>query len=305
MRVSLAFTIFILITSLNPDSAPQCVTRESEQGKPIFTFGTVADVQYCDCNPDGERYFRSSPGKLREAISSFKSYGVGFIVNLGDLIDSGYKSYMPIMDILDSSGIKVYHVTGNHDYYVDGKYLKLLPPLAEHKSGFYSFVYQGFRLVFLNGNEVSIYSTHSKKIIAAANDMISNLRKAGEPNGLIHNGAIGADQLVWLDSQLREAESAAQKVIIFCHFPVWPVNEHNLLNYRQVLDILGNHHNVIAWFNGHNHSGNYGNLNMTHFINLKGMCETEKINSFAIIEVYHNRIWVKGEGREKSQIVAY
>jgi hypothetical protein len=62
---------------------------------------------------------------------------------------------------------------------------------------------------------------------------------------------------------------------------------------------------TAALFAGHNHSGNYGNFNMIHFITMKGMVETEEANSFAIVEVYKNKIWIKGYGREKSQILAY
>jgi hypothetical protein len=69
--------------------------------------------------------------------------------------------------------------------------------------------------------------------------------------------------------------------------------------------VLEGYDNIIAWINGHNHSGNYGNLNSTHFITVKGMVETETTNSFALIEVYKNKIWIKGSGREKSQILAY
>jgi manganese-dependent ADP-ribose/CDP-alcohol diphosphatase len=90
-----------------------------------------------------------------------------------------------------------------------------------------------------------------------------------------------------------------------CHFPIWPENEHNLLNYNDVLSILEKYDNIIAWFAGHNHPGNYGNFNMIHFVTMKGMVETEEANSCAIVEVYKNKIWIKGYGREKSQILAY
>jgi hypothetical protein len=90
-----------------------------------------------------------------------------------------------------------------------------------------------------------------------------------------------------------------------CHFPVYPENVHNLLNYKEVNAILGKYHNVIAWFSGHNHAGNYGNFNMIHFVTLKGMVETESISSFALVEVWYNKIWIKGSGRERGQILAY
>ncbi|MBN2632621.1 MAG: hypothetical protein JXR66_03630 [Bacteroidales bacterium] len=66
-----------------------------------------------------------------------------------------------------------------------------------------------------------------------------------------------------------------------------------------------NYDNIIAWFSGHNHAGNYGNFNMIHFVTFRGMVETAERNSFAVVEVYPNKIWIKGSGREKSQILAY
>ena len=86
---------------------------------------------------------------------------------------------------------------------------------------------------------------------------------------------------------------------------MFPESEHNLLNDKDVLYILKGYTNVIAFFAGHNHHGNYGNLNMTHFVNLKGMVETENTTSFSRVEVYGHKIWIHGTGREKSVILAY
>jgi hypothetical protein len=35
------------------------------------------------------------------------------------------------------------------------------------------------------------------------------------------------------------------------------------------------------------------------------MVDTGDSNSFALVEVYRNKIWIRGSGREKSQILAY
>ncbi|HVN59397.1 MAG TPA: metallophosphoesterase [Bacteroidales bacterium] len=305
MRTIFALLFFAVFSSFLLLRTGSSARKESDQGKPLFSFGVVTDVQYCDCDPADSRFYRSSISKLRAAMKGFRSAKTDFVIDLGDLIDRNFESFRPLMQIFDSSGFRVYHVTGNHDYYIDPKLIRSIPTLKDHKTGYYSVEHKGFRFIFLNGNEVSTYSTHNKKIIDAANTMIGELKKSGEPNGLDHNGALGADQMVWLDDELSAAESSHQKVLLFCHFPVWPVNDHNLLNYRSVLGILGKHHNVIAWFNGHNHSGNYGNLNLTHFVTLKAMCETDAVNSYSVIEVYYNKVWIKGEGREKSQIMAY
>ncbi len=304
MRIILYIIITFILTAFTSAKKMSAVSDTSLQGTPLFSFGVVADVQYCDCPPADNRYYRASLSRLREALTLFRNQQVSFMVDLGDLTDNDFRSVGPVMNILDSSGIKVYHIAGNHDYYVDHRFKKEIPALKYNKKGYYSFSMNGFRMIFLNGNEVSTYSTNNKKINEAARKIIEDLNRAGETNGKTHNGALGADQLMWLQSQLDESAAAGEKVLIFCHFPVWPVNENNLLNYATVMSLLGNYSNVKAWFNGHNHKGNYGNFNMIHFVTLKGMVETENTNAFSVIEVYKNKIWIKGSGREKSQILA-
>jgi len=272
---------------------------------PLFSFGILADVQYSKNDAEGTRYYRNSVGKLREAVKSFEIDSVDFIVDLGDLIDKDYESYKPVMAIIDSSFIKTWHITGNHDYAVDNRLKKKIPQLLSEKDGYYSFVHKGFRFIFLNGNEISTYATTNKSTIKAAEALISSIVSTGGQNGLTWNGGISDLQLQWLNAQLIEAADKAEKVFILCHFPVFPENNHNLLNYDKVLSVLEKHHNVIAWINGHNHAGNYGNFNTTHFVTFKGMVETENTNSFAAIDVYKNKIWIRGSGREKSMILAY
>jgi predicted MPP superfamily phosphohydrolase len=246
-----------------------------------------------------------STGKLREAMNSFRSDSVYFVVNLGDLIDHDYSSYKPVLDILDSSGLKIYHLTGNHDYSVDPRYKKRLPLPQPSKEGYYSFVVGSFRFIALNGNELSTYASNSKSQIKEAEDYISLLRDSGSMNAFDWNGGVSTKQLGWLKGQLDEAVSKNEKVFILCHFPIYPEGIHNLLNYKDVLSILSNYHNVIASFGGHNHSGSYGNFNMIHFVTIKGMVETENTGSYARVDVYRNKIWITGSGREKSQILAY
>jgi manganese-dependent ADP-ribose/CDP-alcohol diphosphatase len=271
---------------------------------PLFTFGVITDVQYCDCEPAGTRYYRSSLLKLREAVRSFRSDSMAFIVDLGDLIDKDFASYKPVMNILDSSGLKVWHSTGNHDYSVDQKFKKRIPQLENKKYGYYSFIHEAYRFIVLNGNDISTYGTGNKKTVEEAQQIIQKLMSDGEPNGIDWNGGLGEKQMAWFKSQLDESAGKSEKVIILCHFPVWPENQHNLLNYREVLALLEKYNNIIAWFSGHNHAGNYGNFNLIHFITLRGMVETEANTSFAEVEIYRNKIWIKGSGREKSQILA-
>jgi manganese-dependent ADP-ribose/CDP-alcohol diphosphatase len=275
------------------------------QQKPLFSFGIVSDAQYADYEQTGTRFYRSSATKLREAMASLKKDSASFVINLGDVIDRDYSSYKPVMDIIDSSGVKVYHVVGNHDYSVDNRMKKRIPVLTPSKEGFYSFSYHKFRFIILNGNEISTYVSSNKTSVGKAVEYLAMLKNEGAVNALDWNGGISSKQIVWLTQQLDEAVINKEKVFLVCHFPVVPENQHNLLNYKEIIPILEKYHNIIAWLNGHNHTGNYGNFNMIHFVTFKGMVETESDNSFALIEVYRNKIWIKGEGREKSQILAY
>jgi manganese-dependent ADP-ribose/CDP-alcohol diphosphatase len=306
MRFIIALLFLLFFSFLMPDKFRSHESQTSNQDPvPLFSFGLIADIQYCDCDPAGTRYYRSSLVKLEEAVRSFRIDSPAFVVNLGDMIDKDFASYKPVYQILDTAGFKIYSTTGNHDYSVEPRMLKRLPPLQSDKESYYSFNYQQFKFIVLNGNELSTYSTTNKSAIKNATDYIAKLKNNGEINAMDWNGGISSKQILWLTDQLNSAVKNNQKVFIMCHFPVFPENEHNLLNYRDILKVLENYGNIIAWFNGHNHAGNYGNFNMIHFVTLKGMVETELKNSFALVEVYNNKIWIKGSGREKSQILAY
>ena len=300
-----SFLTTIIFCIMSEKSNPGALQSDFQNETPLFTFGILADVQYCDCDPAGTRFYRSSQEKLREAITTFKENPIDFIINLGDLIDSDYSSFKPVLDIIDSSGLKTFHVTGNHDYSVDPRFKKRLPVLSYSSEGYYSFIHENFRFIFLNGNELSSYISNNKTSIKQAEEYLAILKNSGEINAVEWNGAFSNRQLLWLKNQLDEAANNNEKVFLLCHFPLVPYTIYNLLNYNEVLPILENYQNIVAWFNGHNHSGNYGNFNKIHFVTFKGMVETDTSNSFALLNVYKNKIWIRGYGREKSQILAY
>ena len=215
----------IIISFSMPDKNVSEIESAPEQEQiPLFRFGVLTDVQYCECDPAGTRYYRSSLQKLREAVNSFKTDSMAFIVDLGDLIDKEFTSYKPVMNILDSSGLKVWHATGNHDYSVDQKYKKRIPQLENHKEGYYSFNQNEFRFIVLNGNDISTYGTGNKKTVEEAQQLITKIRAEGEPNAIDWNGGLGEKQMGWFKSQLDNASVKNEKVIILCHFPVWPEN---------------------------------------------------------------------------------
>ena len=295
------FVSSLIISKLTGSSDPETLNQGQ---KPIMKFGVIADAQCRDSEPAGTRFYRSSTLKIKQATTSFKEDSVDFILNLGDLIDGDFNSFEKVIQIIESPGIPVYHVAGNHDYAVEHG-LKNKIPVLQTKKGYYSVSKEGFRFIFLNGNEISIYASENKKKIKYAEELINSMKEKSEINGIEWNGGISSKQLKWLNDQIDEAAIGNEKVIVICHFPFFPENVHNLLNYNEVLALFSKKNNIAASFHGHNHHGNYGVFNSIHFITFKGMVETENSNSYAIVELYKDRMVIKGYGREPSRTLTY
>ena len=84
---------------------------------------------------------------------------------------------------------------------------------------------------------------------------------------------------------------------MFCHFPVYPADPHNLWNAEEIISLIEEYSCVKAYINGHNHKGNYIQKNGIHYLTLKGMVETES-NAYSIIHVHQDELKVMGYGRE-------
>ena len=305
MKLFLASFLATIILSIMPETKlPVSFEPDIQDQKPLLTFGILADVQYCDSDPIGSRFYRLSTAKLREAIDTFKNNHIDFIINLGDLIDKDFASYKPLIDIIESSGIRTFHIAGNHDYSVEPKQKKRIP-VNNSSEGYYSFAEKDFRFIFLNGNEISTYISNNKKTIKQAEEYLSEMKKSDAINAVEWNGGLSIQQMKWLKIQLDEAIANNEKTFLLCHFPVAPDNVHNLLNYKEVLPLIENYSNIVAWFNGHNHAGNFESINNVSFITFQGMVETESSNSFAIVYVHKDKIVIRGYGREKNRTIEY
>ena len=94
-----------------------------------------------------------------------------------------------------------------------------------------------------------------------------------------------------------DGEKQKEKVAVFCHFPVYPADPHNLWNAGEIISMFEEFSCVKAYINGHNHKGKYGQKNGIHYLTLKGMVETET-NAYSIIRVHQDELKVTGYGRE-------
>jgi hypothetical protein len=136
--------------------------------------------------------------------------------------------------------------------------------------------------------------------------MLNEFKAQKRKNAQSWNSAIGPDQILWLEKQLIEAAKAGEKAIISCHYPILPDNIHNLWNDREVLALMDKHSNtVIAWFNGHNHAGNYAQHKGVHYITVQGMVDTADSNAYAVLDVLPNALRIHGNGRVPSRLLTF
>jgi hypothetical protein len=107
--------------------------------------------------------------------------------------------------------------------------------------------------------------------------------------------------MTWFDRTCAEARAARRKVIVLAHHPVFPANEHNLWNADEVLALMDRHRHVVAWINGHNHAGAFGEQNGVPCVTMRGMVETRDTTAYATARVLSDRIVLTGHGREPSR----
>jgi manganese-dependent ADP-ribose/CDP-alcohol diphosphatase len=165
-----------------------------------------------------------------------------------------------------------------------------------------SFDHDAFRFVILDTNGVSTYA-HAAGTAerAAAAAELARLEAAKVPQAKPWNGGLSAKQLAWLDRTCGEARTQNRKVIIFAHHPVFPDNVHNAWNANDVLALVDRHANVVAWINGHNHAGAFGERKGVPFLTMHGMVETRDTTAFATAKILKDRIVLTGQGREPSR----
>jgi len=273
----------------------------SESSLAQIQFGVFADCQYCNCETAINRYYRNSLGKLETSIHQFnQNKKIKFVVGLGDLIDRDIASYDSVNAILAHSKHRVYNVAGNHDFGVEKNQLEQVPEKLHLKQTYYSFIKKDWMFIFLNGNEITVNS-NNPEIVKQAEVMLAKLKQENKPNTYEWNGGMSREQINWMEEQLQKAKNINLKVVLFCHYPLLPLEAHTLWNSKEVLAVLEKYDNVKLWLNGHNHAGNYAFQDGIYFVNLKGMVETENENAYAEVSLSDKEITIKGFGREPNR----
>lgn len=280
------------------------VASAAAQDGPLFRFGVIADPQYAPVVPNLElnRYYSNSLWKLSEAIEVFNKEDLQFVATLGDIIDRHWDSYNHILPLYDKLRHEHFFLLGNHDYDIAAEYLTSVTRTVGMEKAYYDFAGGGYRFIVLDGNDVSLFAPPKedpRREVAAKR--LAELEAKGAPNAQTWNGSLGDDQFAWLDETMRKAQTAGEKAIVMGHYPVFPQNQHNMWDSERVVDLLQGFDNFVAYFNGHNHAGNYGEVGGKHFLNFKGMVDTPDQSAYAVVEVYTDRLEVRGFGREENR----
>ncbi|KAL9674133.1 hypothetical protein QQ045_030403 [Rhodiola kirilowii] len=215
----------------------------------FFSFGMISDVQYAHI-PDGRsfigvpRYYRHSILVLQRAVCKWNEHqSLKFVINFGDIVDGfcpkdqSLKSVQKVINEFEKFDGPSYHMIGNHCLYNLSRD-NLLPQLKIRGSegcAYYDFSPSpGYRIVVLDGYDVSAIGWHkdhpnSLKALQFLNEKNPNSDK-NSPEGLLgpdrrflmFNGAVGTQQLEWLDGILQDATKLNQKVLVCCHIPLDP-----------------------------------------------------------------------------------
>ena len=293
------FILPLLLSSCLPGSYKKSTNPE-------FSFGVLTDVQYCDCEPRNDRYYRNALAKFEECVREFNSNDLAFVIQLGDIIEKDFASFDRVLPIYEQLMMPKYHVLGNHEFSVSQKKKSTVEERLGLENPYYDIRVKGWRFVILDGNDISTYRVpKGSAAYRSAKTRLEVLQEQGLPNAKKYNGALSDPQMNWLRKTLNQACKAGEKVILFCHHPVLPKNTNTLWNDTEVMNLIESYDCVVAYISGHYHPGNYQKKNGVHYLTLLGMVDTPDENAYAIIEIYPDRLQIIGYGREPSRALYF
>ena len=273
---------------------------------PILRFGIVADPQYVDIPPHVamNRHYVRSLAKLADAIAVFNTMDLDFVMTLGDIIDRDWTSFDDILPVYETLRHKALFLLGNHDFAIAPEHLGRVAARLGMPGRYYDFAIGTWRFVVLDGSDVSTFSASADDPrTALAAERLSGLVAEGAINAQSWNGSLSEAQFAWLTGVMEKAQADGEAVLVLGHYPVFPPNSDNIWDSGRIIDLLTGFSCFRGYFCGHNHEGNFGEVDGRPFVTFKGMVDTPDENTFAIVNVFHGRIEIEGFGREESRVM--
>ena len=163
---------------------------EGQDADGRFSFGVIADAQYCDANPAGTRHYRASAKKLAQCVDAFNEMDLAFVIHLGDFIDRDFESYDVMVPIYSRLKPPRYHALGNHDFSVATDKIEDVAAKLGLEDRYFEFRTKGWRFVVLDGNDLSLFARRKgTPEYEHAHTLYQKLKKQNAPNAQTWNGA--------------------------------------------------------------------------------------------------------------------
>lgn len=279
-------------------------TGAESRDKPVLSFGLITDAQYADAEPQGERHYRATIGKLTTAVDWLAKKQLPFTLHLGDLIDRDFTAFASMLPLLEPLGHPVWHLLGNHDYTVAEEQKCWVAATLGMPHDYYQFSHAGVCFVMLDTNDQSVY----KYPQGTAQDMesegvLAKMATGNANNAKPYNGGVSEAQLVWLERELAAADLAKEPVILCGHHPLLPAEGHQVWNNEAVIALIDRHPCVVAFFNGHNHAGAEVMRKGVPYITFKSILHEPLVNAYSAIHLFADRMEIEGNGRELSRVI--
>ena len=180
--------------------------------------------------------------RLNELINAIKIERPDFCISLGDFCEP-HKSRNEIYKKIESTGVRIYYVIGNHE--VEKYQLDTILSFLSMERDFYTIECEDWKFIILN----SCYFRYAGKDYAYCG---KNYKKEGARYPIISQ-----EQLEWLQSELEDNK----RHIIFSHHSLVNEFKDRGVNNKEVVRKLFNNKNVILCMNGHDHGDKISVLN--------------------------------------------
>ena len=191
-------------------------------------------------------YATQGDERIRQILDRAKTEKVDFIVSLGD-ITAPFEEYDHVLKKVNSAGIPVYHVLGNHDVKVDLQ--KTMDFLGLEKP-YYSFTQGNVKFLILN----SCY-------FRQGNEEHSFPEVKGEG---VDSPIIPKEEIEWLKKELEEDKD----YVIFSHHSFTnPFRNRAVRNRQEIFELLKGK-SILLCMNGHDHGEGFQVIDQVPFYTL-------------------------------------
>ena len=261
----------LLATAATTSCFDLATAVEQTKATPDIRLGLLTDLHYADLAPAGDRHYRESLTKIREAVSRFSELKIDRAIELGDFIDAAptvegeVKNLKTIEREFSRLTCPRHYVLGNHCVYTLTKEEFLANSGAQQS--FYSFDHQEIHFVILD----------------------ACFRSDGKPYGRKNYDWTDANlpdrELQWLKADLKKSSSPT---VVFVHQRLDTKQPYGIRNAAQVREILEQSGQVLAVFQGHNHINDYKAINKIHYVTLNAMVTGSgpAQNAYSILDIW-------------------